>query len=71
MLLGDLFQAPEAECFTAHLNSLATDSCMSLAEVIVQAGRVYLSYRRLHPTPDEDLWWDANFRDANFASDVH
>ena len=34
---------------------------MSLAEVIVRARRVYLTYRRFHPTPEGDLTWDANF----------
>lgn len=33
----------------------------SFAEVFAQARRVYLTYRRSHPTRDKDLWWDANF----------
>lgn len=71
---------PCRNCFTKH-PSLGPHLCISklnyqqiilkrlgaisLAELVVRAKRVYLAYRRLYPTLEDDLPWDSNFASSH------
>ncbi len=53
MLLSDFFKRLKLNASQFICNSFCS---LPLAELFVPARRVYLTYKRFHPTPDDDLW---------------